>query len=113
MAKKEAEKKKKPEPQKPKKQKSRPGEQMDLIDIGPVQKKQILQVARAYKKAVRARMAVGDEEKQLKNKLLGMVRKENLTPLEDGSVKFELDGVKISVTPRDELIKVKFPEDEE
>ena len=83
------------------------GEQLDLIDITPENGKAILAIAKDYKKAVAARMRMGEKEVELKGKLLELIKKENLARLENGSIRFRLDGVIITVTPRDELIKVK------
>jgi hypothetical protein len=88
------------------------GEQLDLIDITPEHGKEILAIAKDYKKAVSARMRMGEKEVDLKGKLLELIKKENLTRLENGSIRFRLDGMIITVTPRDELIKVKDEADE-
>jgi hypothetical protein len=83
------------------------GEQLPLIDVTPKHGKAILAIAKDYKKAVAARMRMGEKEVDLKGKLLELIKKENLARLENGSIRFRLDGMIITVTPRDELIKVK------
>jgi hypothetical protein len=83
------------------------GEQLDLIDITPENGKAILAIAKDYKKAIAARMRMSEKEVDLKGKLLELIKKENLARLENGSIRFRLDGMIITVTPRDELIKVK------
>ena len=95
-----------------KKDKPEVGEQLDLIDVHPEQAKKIIKVARAYKKAQSERIEFLNVEKKKKQELLDLVKQENLTPLEDGIIKFEVDGAKICVTPRDELIQVKFKDEE-
>jgi hypothetical protein len=83
------------------------GGQLDLIDVTPEHGKAILAIAKDYKKVVVARMRMGEKEVDLKGKLLELIKKENLARLENGSIRFRLDGMIITVTPRDELIKVK------
>jgi hypothetical protein len=88
------------------------GEQMDLIDVAPENMKKIKPLAKKYRAAVKRRMAVLDEEKELKDKLLDMVKAAHLSRLEDGTIKFRCDGMLITVTPRDELIRVKGEEED-
>ena len=88
------------------------GEQLDLIDIGPENAKIILPVAKDYKKAVQARMRAGEKESELKQKLRELILKENLARLEDGTIRFHLDGMIITLKPREELITVKDEQDE-
>lgn len=83
------------------------GEQLDLIDVTPKNAKPIIAVAREYKQHQRARMKAGAKEEECKKKILDMVNKANLQRLEGGKIKFEYDGVMISITPRDELVQVK------
>lgn len=89
-----------------------PGEQMDLIDVGPENLKQIKPIAKKYRQAVKERMAAGETEKDLKEQLLAMVKDANLKRLDDGTIRFKVDGMLITVTPRDELIRVKEDDDE-
>jgi exoribonuclease R len=89
------------------------GEQLDLIDVKPENAKEILKVARAYKKAQKIRMDALKDEIARKEELLEIVRKAKLQPSSDGSLKFSLEEVKITVTPRDELIEIKFKEKDE
>lgn len=42
-----------------------------------------------------------------KQKVLELVRAAKLQTLDGGKIKFEYDGVVISITPRDELVKVR------
>ena len=89
------------------KKKTSEGDQGYLIDIHPENKKEIIATAQSYKRAMSQRVKFLDEEKGFKTKLLGLIKEAGITPLEDGKIKFELDGFKISVTPRDELVQVK------
>lgn len=83
------------------------GEQMDLIDVAPQHLAEIKPIARKYRAAVKRRMKAGEEEVQLKQEILALIKSENLTRLPDGSIRFKCDGMTITVTPRDELVKVK------
>ena len=85
----------------------RKSEQLDLIDVQPENVKEILKVARSYKEYQQARLSVLKKEKDQKQKVLDLVNKAKLQPLEGGVIRFKCDGVIISVTPRDELVQVK------
>ena len=87
-------------------------EQGYLIDVRPENAKKIIAKAKAYKRAVTARLSEGDKESNLKSELLELIKGANLQPTEDGKIKFSLDGFKITVTPRDMLIQVKSDADE-
>ena len=93
--------------------KKKTGEQLDLIDVHPKNSKQIIRTAREYKAVQRTRLAALEEEVQKKKKLLDLIRESEVQPLPDGSIKFQLDGITLSVVPRDEKITVKFPVDDE
>jgi len=83
------------------------GEQLDLIDITPENMQEIAPVAKKYRAAVRRRLKALDEEKKLKGEMLTLIDEANLSPLDDGTIKFRCDGLLIKVTPRDQLIQVK------
>jgi len=87
------------------------GEQMDLIDVTPEELKKIKPVATKYKAAMTRRTEALAEETQLKEQLLTMVKEADLTRLDDGSIRFTCDGLLITVTPRDELVRVKETDD--
>lgn len=88
-------------------------EQLELIDVQPENSKQIINCARAYKAAQTERIAALNDEKKQKEKLLALIEKAHLQRLEDGKIKFKLDGFIITVTPRDELIQVKDENEQE
>jgi hypothetical protein len=81
-------------------------EQLDLIDVAPESAKKIVGVARRYKAAQVQRIEILEQEVNEKQKLLALVKEAKLTPV-DGKIKFRCDGLIITVTPRDELVKVK------
>lgn len=95
------------------KKKKTSGEQLDLIDVQPKNKKDILRVARKYKAAQRARTDALNIEIDQKGKLLAVVQAAKIPADPDGSYRFRVDGCTITVKPRDELVQVKFADDEE
>lgn len=88
------------------------GEQGTLIDTGPKESKKIIAAARKYKSVSAQRQALTAEEVAAKKDLLDLVKQENLQMV-DGKIQFEVDGLTITVTPRDELIRVKEKGDSE
>jgi hypothetical protein len=82
-------------------------EQLDLIDTKPKNAKEIEKAARLYMETQGTRIALLAEEVEQKHKVLELVRAAKLQPLEGGVIKFRCDSLTISITPRDELIKVK------
>jgi len=89
------------------------GEQMPLIDVAPENAKEILSCARRYKSAQRSRLAAEKEEVAEKQKLLQLIRQAGVKPVDlSGKISFRCDHLIITVTPRDELVRVK-EEDEE
>ncbi len=88
-------------------EKSSADEQGYLIDVHPENEKEILAKARAYRGAVIVRLEASKEEVELKSALLELVKDADLQPMADGKIKFSLDGLKITITPRDMLVQVK------
>ena len=86
------------------------GEQMDLIEVGPENSKEIIRQARIYKALVKKRVNTLADEVAAKTKLLELIKEAKLTRTPGGNIKFHCDGYTITVTPRDELIKVKEDE---
>lgn len=82
------------------------GEQMDLMDVAPENAKEIITAGKLYKKYQAARIAAGVKEVDQKTLILELVKKAKLPVLAGGKIKFEYDGFKITVTPRDELVQV-------
>ncbi|MFH1281406.1 MAG: hypothetical protein ABIH91_01630 [Candidatus Omnitrophota bacterium] len=84
------------------------GEQMALIDVGPENGPIIVAQARIYKKASKARQKALKNEVEQKKKLLALIKDAGLKPLDvSGVIRFRCNSVIISVTPRDELVRVK------
>jgi len=82
------------------------GQQMPLIDVGPEHSKAIAQVARNYRALVSIRLKALAKEVSAKEELRDLIKKEHLKRLEDGKIRFKIDGLLIEVTPTDEKIKV-------
>ena len=80
--------------------------QQDLIDVTPENVKELIDAAVLYKKYQKERMAASDREVEQKTLIRELMRKADLQQLAGGKIKFEHDGFKITVTPRDELVEV-------
>lgn len=96
-----------------KKETKEKGKQLDLIDVAPENAKPIIALARRYKKVSAARQANLAEEVQLKKQIINLVKVAKLQPLKGGVIKFKYNGVTVSITPRDELVKVQDEKAEE
>lgn len=83
------------------------GKQGTLLDITPKNSKKIIAAAEEYQEWQNKRVAALAKEKEYKQEVLGLVKEAGLQPLPNGSIKFELDGLKITITPRDELVQVQ------
>jgi hypothetical protein len=88
------------------------GEQMELIELTPKNHKEIIKIARAYKRCQAARTEALAEEVKYKERLLAEVKEAEIAANPDGGYKFKCDGAIITVTPRDELVRVKFADDD-
>ena len=88
------------------------GEQLDLIDVTPEIAKQLKRLGRTYQRYKRERIAALTKEVEYKTKLLGALRDSKVPKQADGSIKCRLDGMKITVTPRDDLVRVFFDKDD-
>jgi len=91
------------------------GEQMDLINVSPEHSKEIVKLARAYNAKVKARLEIQNGiggEVELQQKLLDLVKAEDLTRDNNGKIKFTVDSVEIELVPTKEKVKVKIVEDE-
>lgn len=88
-------------------------EQMDLIDVRSEHEKEILAKAKEYKNLSARRQKILAEEVAAKKELLELIHASGVEPLEDGKIRFTGDGFTITVTPRDELVRVKETGDAE
>ncbi len=86
-------------------------EQLDLIDVAPENAQEIIASVKRYKKAQTGRIALLNKEVEERQKLRALIDAANLQRLEDGSIRFRVDGFIITVKPRDELITVKDEND--
>jgi hypothetical protein len=87
------------------------GEQRALIDTAPENSKEIIRHAKKYKEVQTERLAALVQEKEEKQILLTLIKEANIQPV-DGKISFHCDGYKITVVPRDELIRIKEEGDE-
>lgn len=82
-------------------------EQLDLIEVKPENSKEMVEVVKRYKAAQSQRMEALGREVAEKQKLLALIKKAKLQHLDDGRIQFRVDRLIITVTPRDELIRIK------
>jgi hypothetical protein len=82
------------------------GEQRPLLDVGPKNLEKMLPIARRYNAAKKTRIKATIEEVATKAELLALVLAAKLQPLEDGRIRFEIQGCTVEATPRDFLIKI-------
>jgi hypothetical protein len=83
------------------------GAQLELIEVGPENLQAIKPIAKRYKTALQVRVKALQQEIAAKQQILALVKEAKLSRLADGSIRFKCDGLLITVTPRDELVKVK------
>ena len=86
--------------------KSKKGEQLELIDVTPEELKDLAPVVEKYRDVVTERAKLSKKETALKVKILTAVKSADLQRLRDGTIRFRLDHMIVSVTPRDELVRV-------
>ena len=87
------------------------GAQMPLIDVSPEHSEEIVKVARAYYAKVKARKEIQEGrggEYELQERLLALVKAENLTRDGNGKIKFTVDSVELELVPMKEKVKVKI-----
>lgn len=82
-------------------------EQLDLIDVRPKNSKAILKAVKQYKADQAQRIEALGREVAGKQKILSLIKEAKLQHLDDGRIQFRIDKVTITVTPRDEIIKIK------
>lgn len=83
------------------------GEQLQLIDVGPANLKEILAAVKLYKNYQATRLSALKDEIAEKHHVLELVKAANLKPLSDGVIRFECGGEIITIEPRDEVIRIK------
>lgn len=90
------------------------GDQMALMNVSPKKSKEIVRVAKAYHAKVRERLEIQkgrNGEDALQEKLLELVKAENLSRDNNGKIKFKVDGVELELVPTKEKVKVKVVEE--
>lgn len=86
------------------------GEQMELIDVAPEKAKPIIAAARILKRFQIARASAQEKENKQKAILLNLIEEANIQRLPDGKIKFNYDGITLTVTPRQESVSIKEEE---
>lgn len=81
-------------------------EQMALMEVGPENRKEIVEAVRIYKGHQSDRIIAGKKEVKQRDVVKALIKKSGLKPLQDGTIKFTYGMVTICVTPRDELITI-------
>ncbi len=92
---------------KKKSKKKEEGEQQELFELLGDDAKEIKTAGRLYKKHQKIRLEALKNEIAQKGIILELVDKAGLQRLEDGKIKFKVDGMEIEIEPRDDLVKVK------
>ncbi len=78
------------------------GTQLDLIDVGPEHSEELNELTTAWKSIVTKRLALQAKEAVAKDKALALFKAENLSRLEDGSIKCRCEGWKLELKPSEE-----------
>ncbi len=86
--------------------------QLQLIETLPENIQEIVDVALEYEDYKQSRLTIQKKEVEFKAKIKEMIKEAGFQPLPDGVIRFRHDGVLISSTPQDELIKVKKVKEE-
>lgn len=87
--------------------KKKTGEQLQLIDVGPKNLKEILAAVKVYLGHQKNRLASLKKEIAEKQHVLELVKVAKLVPLKDGVIRFECGGEIITIEPRDEVIRIQ------
>lgn len=94
------------------KRKTAKEKQLPLIDVTPENIAVLEPVVADYEDAKVNRQAWLKDEVEHKKKVLALVKEAGLRPNAEGVIKFELNGSVVTITPRDELIRVTPPKGE-
>lgn len=81
-------------------------DQLALIDVDPENAQSIIEAANKYKASQSKRLKALEAEVADKQTLLSLIKDAKVQRLEDGRTKFRVGGMVITVTPRDELIRI-------
>jgi hypothetical protein len=83
--------------------------QLDLIDVGPKNIKEIRQHLTVYRTAVEEYSQLGQVVNQEKQAIIDLVHKAGLERLPNGNIEFTVDGILIKIVPTEEKIKIMKP----
>ena len=83
--------------------------QLQLIDVGPKNVKEIRPHLEAYRNAVEEYSTLGSIVNTEKQAIIDLVHKAGLERLPNGNIEFTIDGVLIKIVPSEEKIKIMKP----
>ena len=83
--------------------------QLQLIDVGPKNVKEIRPHLEAYRNAVEEYSTLGQIVNTEKQAIIDLVHKAGLERLPNGNIEFTIDGVLIKIVPSEEKIKIMKP----
>lgn len=78
------------------------GTQLELMDVGPKHSEELNEATTLWKGIVTKRLALQAKEATAKDKALVLFKAENLSRLEDGSIKCRCEGWKLELKPSEE-----------
>lgn len=78
------------------------GYQMELMNVGPEHSEELNEATTVWKSIVAKRLALQAKEATAKDKALALFKAENLSRLEDGSIKCRCEGWKLELKPVEE-----------
>lgn len=84
-------------------------EQLQLIDVGPKNVKEIRPHLEAYRNAVEEYSTLGNIVNTEKQAIIDLVHKAGLQRLQNGNIEFTIDGILIKIVPSEEKIKIMKP----
>lgn len=84
----------------------------ELIDVTPENQKAILEFAKQLKRVQAKKKSLADDEKSIRHELIEAVHEAGLQPLENGVIILKINGMTLTVTPKEENVKIQENGDE-
>jgi hypothetical protein len=84
----------------------------EMFDITPENQKEILAFAKQLKKVSAKKKSLADDEKVARHELIEAVRSAGLQPMDNGVIILKINGMTITVTPKEENVKIQENGDE-
>lgn len=88
-----------------------PDKQMALMDVSPKNKKALVKAAEEYKDAAAQKKEWSEAEAEAKKVVLSLVDDADLERLPDGTIRFVVEGMTITITPTEDKLNVKLPQE--